>query len=110
LLFELRWDVVNIYVNNGVLLFHKLLRIKIILLCFWMLSTNSTTSIFRAAEHVFYASVANGLGMIKNPTVGVNSGRLIQLQHKSVLLSSVPIAISPSSCEVLGKENTVNSE
>jgi hypothetical protein len=38
---------------------------------------NSTTSIFRTAEHVFYEPAANVVGTIKALNFGVNSGGFI---------------------------------
>jgi hypothetical protein len=74
---------------------------------------NSETQLFLFLEqlNMFYEPAANGLGMLKALIFGVNSGRFIST---SVCVScsqfSIAIAIKQSSCEVLHKENTVNSE
>jgi hypothetical protein len=72
---------------------------------------NSTTSIFRAAENLFYEPAGNELGMIKALISGINSGRYIStsvyVRHSHF---NFTIANNRSCCEVSCKENTVHSE
>jgi hypothetical protein len=72
---------------------------------------NSTASIFRTAEHVFYESAANELGTIKALIFYISSGGFIST---SVSVShsqfSFTIVNNPPCCEVSRKENTVHTK
>jgi hypothetical protein len=68
---------VHIDVKMECSLFLKLLRVKMLFFCSQISFRNSTASVFRTAEHVFYEPVANELRMIEALILVVNSGGFI---------------------------------